>query len=141
MALINSQDRYIRLLPDGSYLIYASKADRDKEKAAPKADFIVAFYDSTIKSLLVDEERQYYDTEAWDDEYSSWCNERLNYLFDLQNYNTGNQYPLVESLVAGVSDSIPNIIESGNVIVGTETAAMMYALAKSKGYFGETEDA
>ena len=140
MALTNSDDRYIRLLSDGTYLIYASKPDRDREKKAPMAKDIISRYDEIIDSLLADEERQYYDTEAWDEEYSGWNNERQRYLYNLQNYNTGNDYPLMETLLHGVDDSIPKIIESGNLMVETRKANMMYTLAKDRHYFGETED-
>lgn len=140
MALTNSQDRYIRLLSDGTYLVYASKADRDREKGAPKSEVIISRYVEIIDSLLADEERQYYDTEAWDEEYSGWNNERQRYLYDLQNFNTGNDYPFMEALIPGVADSIPKIIESGNLLVETRKVEMMYTLAKDRQYFGETED-
>lgn len=141
MALTNSDDRYIRLFPNGTYLIYESKADRDREKDAPKAEAIISRYDEIIDSLLADEERQYYDTEAWDEEYSGWSNEKQRYLHDLQNYNTGDDYPLMEALIPSVAASIPKIIESGNLMVETRKADMMYTLAKDRQYFGETEDA
>lgn len=138
MALINSQNRYIRILPDGTFMIYASEADRLREKNATKAEIIIASYDNLITALLADEERQYYDTESWDTEYSGLCNERLRYIYDLQNHILGNSYPLMAQHFPDIADSIPAIIESGSLVIGADN---LYPLAKDRGYFGETEDA
>lgn len=46
----------------------------------------------------------------------------------------------MEALIPSVANSIPKIIESGNLMVETRKADMMYTLAKDRQYFGETED-
>ena len=138
MALINEKQKYIRLLPDGTYHIYPSEADRIREKNATKSEVILAAYDNMITCLLADEERQYYDTKAWDAEYSGICSERLRYLYDLQNHIRGNSYPLIAQYFPDVADSIAVIIESGNLMINADN---LYPLAKERCYFGQTEDA
>lgn len=70
--------------------------------------------------------------------YSGLCNERLRYIYDLQNHILGNSYPLMAQHFPDIADSIPAIIESGSLVIGADN---LYPLAKERGYFGETEDA
>jgi len=117
MALLNQDKKYIKVNIDGSFDIYPTKEFRDKVKRASPFEIIKNKYEEIIRELREDYERQYYDTEAWNNEYISWTDEFNRYMYDYQLKKGGKEYPLIKEYYSDVSDSIPNILQSGSICV------------------------
>lgn len=140
MALLNQSEEYIKLNTNGSYDIYASLEDRENIKNATPFEIIKTKYQEIIDSYLADEERQYYDSTAWQQEFWSWDEEYKRYLYDIQLAKGATSYPLMAQHYPDIANSVPNIIQSGSIVVETETGAEIYEIAKERKYWGETED-
>lgn len=140
MALLNEKEEYIKLNTNGDYDIYASQEDREKVKHSTPYIVIKEKYEQLISDLDADEERQYYDSKAWDIEYSGWRDEYNRYLYDVQLAKGGTSYPLMAQYYPDIANSVPNIIQSGSIVIETETGEQIYEIAKERKYWGETED-
>ena len=140
MALLNQNEEYIKLNTNGSYDIYASQEDREKVKNSTPFEIIKNKYQEIIDSYLADEERQYYDSKAWQQEYWAWDEEYQRYLYDIQLAKGAGEYPLMAQYYPDIANSVPNIIQSGSIVVEAETGEEIYEIAKERKYWGETED-
>lgn len=140
MALLNNDNKYIKVEQDGHYTIYASEIDRDKEKNSTPFETIIAKYTEIVNALLADEERQYYDTANWSKEFNDWDAECNRYAYNHQIHKVGEEYPLMKEIYQDVENSIVNIIEEGSICQHTDTPEEMYQLAKERKYWGETGD-
>lgn len=140
MALINSLNKYIKVIKDGSYYIYPSQEAREREKNATSPSRIIQEYESRLLALEANEERQYYDSEVWSQEHDPLENEYQKYLYDLTFYQFGNEYPIMAQTFPDIADSIPEIIESGSVIISSDFTDDEYNIVKEREIFGETRD-
>lgn len=146
MALLNSDNKYIRVLEDGSYFVYPSVSAREREKNATSSSLIIEEYKSRLKSLEDDLERRDYDTDNWNAEWSSLNEEYLKYLYNLEffKYDAESSYLIMAQVYPDVRDSIPEIIESGQIMVSPNTSIESvddrYEFFKEKEFFGMTED-
>lgn len=140
MALLNEKEEYIKLNTNGDYDIYATQQDRENVKNSTPFEVIKQKYEQLINDLEADEERQYYDSQAWDTEYLGWRNEYQRYLYDIQLAKGATAYPLMEQYYPDIAKTVPNIIQSGSIVVKAETGKEIYEIAKERKYWGETED-
>lgn len=145
MALLSENGMYIRILPDGqSYEIYATKGKRDKVKNAPTYEEVLAKYDELFKTKIPTEEALYYLTEEQIKKqfphWKEWQDERREYIYDYQLKHGGKRYPLMEEYLPNVSDSIPDIIQSGSIAALSSEIVESYQKAKNGLYWGQTED-
>lgn len=140
MALLNDKNEYIKVNTNGSYDIYATEKDRENIKTSTPSEVIKAKYIQIIASLEADEERQYYDSHAWNVEYLDWRGEYNRYLYDIQLAKGATSYPLMEQYYPDIAKTVPNIIQSGSIVVEAETGEEIYEIAKERKYWGETED-
>ena len=140
MALLNQSEEYIKLNTNGSYDIYASLEDRENVKNSTPFEIIKNKYQEIIETYISDEERQYYDATAWQQEYWAWDEEYQRYLYDAQLAKGATAYPLMEQYYPDIAKTIPNIIQSGSIVVEAETGEEIYEIAKERKYWGETED-
>jgi uncharacterized membrane protein len=67
MALLNSNNRYIKLEKDGNYKIYASEEARKRIKESTPGETILAKYRELLKNLEGPEQAEfrYYDPEGF----------------------------------------------------------------------------
>lgn len=140
MALLNDKEEYIKLNTNGDYDIYATQEDRNNVKNSTPFEVIRQKYEELISDLDADEERQYYDSKAWDIEYSGWRDEYNRYLYDIQLAKGATSYPLMERYYPDIAKTVPNIVQSGSIVVEAETGEEIYEIAKERKYWGETED-
>ena len=140
MALLNQNEEYIKLNTNGSYDIYATQEDREKLKSSTPFETIKNKYREIIDNLFADEERQYYDSKAWEQEHQGWESEFQRYLYDVQLAKGAGEYPLMAQYYPDIANSVPNIIQSGSIVVETETGEQIYEIAKERKYWGKTED-
>ena len=140
MALLNQSEEYIKLNTNGSYDIYASLEDRENVKNSTPFETIKNKYQEIIDTYISDEERQYYDSTAWQQEYWAWDAEYQRYLYDVQLAKGATSYPLMEQYYPDIAKTVPNIIQSGSIVVEAETGEEIYEIAKERKYWGETED-
>ena len=140
MALLNQSEEYIKLNTNGSYDIYASQEDREKLKSSTPFETIKNKYREIIDNLFADEERQYYDSKAWEQEHQQWDKEYQRYLYDIELAKGATSYPLMEQYYPDIANSVPNIIQSGSIEIEAETGEEIYQIAKENKYWGETED-
>lgn len=140
MALLNDKEEYIKLNTNGDYDIYATQQNRENVKNSTSPVTIKSKYEQIITNLDNDEERKYYDAKAWQEEYALWRNEYQRYLYDIQLAKGATTYPLMKQYYTDIEDTIPNIIQSGSIVVEAETGKEIYEIAKERKYWGETED-
>ena len=164
MALkLNKTNQYIRLLDNGVVEIYPSQEDRNKQKVATHYTKILSKYeelmnewDLKLKELIIS---YGYSEEALGDEtlyeeliglpgVDEICKELEKitdeeYLYSLDiSRETGakHEFPIMTKFFSDVKDSIPNL--SGRVYISWDATTLpdIYAEAKAKHRFAETED-
>lgn len=143
MALINSNNQYIKLGAEGAFEIYATEADRIRVKTATPAEIILQKYVEIISDLQSSkyDEMRYYDRVTWGRLFDSWIQEAQRYDTNLRQHLTTEEYPLMAEYYSDVADSIPNIIMSGSMGPCLETVEEVYQEAKHYKTWGETTDA
>lgn len=144
MAFINKDNRYIKVLEDGSYFVYSSKEAREREKEATSSSIIIKKYNELIQKLLANKKKREKNPDSWIKEYTDLTNEYMLYNNSLNNfkYNPDSLYPIMAKYYPDVADSIPDIIEAGMTIVSGDSNSIedTYNIFKERGRFGETED-
>ena len=142
MALINtSTGNYIKLALDGSYSIYASAHARLKEKESTPGEVILLKYKELLEELLSQAEFEYYDPEGFSKIYLPLIEEATRYENDFKYRVVGNSYPIMAEFYPDVADSIPEIIEGGQIYRPNKSIEDAYIKAKTIKRFGETIDA
>jgi hypothetical protein len=141
MAFINSDNRYIRLLPDGSFEVYASVEARDKIKNSTDGQVILAKYRELLKELAAQEDFICYDPDGFAEVYGPLEREYDRYWYNLDHYIVGQEYPIMAQHYPDVADSIPEIVEKCHIRRMGETVEEAYINAKQLKRFGETTDA
>lgn len=140
MALLNKNGRYIKVLPDGTYLIYASEEARNKVKASTPGEVILDTYRARLADLESQSERHYYDPEGFEAEYSALHREYNSYWYNFTFGIVGGSYPIMETTYPDIADSISEIIESGKVYFKETSIEDIYTTAKQIKRWGETTD-
>lgn len=141
MALLNTAGRYIRLSLDGTYEVYTSEIARNKVKTSTSSETIIAKYRELIIDLEQQEDYSYYDFENFCAEYLPLLDEYYSYCYNLTNYITTQDYPIMAKIYPDVADSIPEIIEVGRIPQTNISLDEAYIKAKQLERFGETTDA
>ena len=141
MALINSKNRYIKLYEDGTYEVYSSEEARKRFKKSTASSVILAKYLELISDLESQEEFHYYDPEGFTAAYCPLISEYETYSYNLINYITGQEYPIMAEYYPDVADSIPEIIEAACIPQTSKDLEEAYIKAKQVKRFGETTDA
>lgn len=137
MALIRTNNAYIRIKLDGTYYIYENKKARNLEKKVIKPSEIIKKYDDVLKQLESEEGLYYLGTsEKWKD----WLEEFYEYKQCLLHKNYTKTFPLMKEYYKDVDKSIPKIISSGKISVKGNTIEEVYNYVKEHKIFGETED-
>lgn len=143
MALINTKGNYIKLKVDGSYEVYTSGEARDRVKTATSSEVILTKYRELIANLEKPElaEFRYYDLEGFAAMYDPLVKEYRKYSHNLNNYITGNEYPIMAEIYSDVADSIPEIVDAACIPHEYKDVEEAYLVAKRLKRFGETIDA
>lgn len=141
MAFINLENKYIRLLPDGTCEIYASAEARDRIKNSTDGKIILAKYRELLKDLEAQPDFLYYDPEGYAAAHDPLEREYDRYWYNFNNYIVGQEYPLMAAYYPDVADSIPEIVEKCWMPKMGETLDKAYEKAKQIKRFGETRDA
>lgn len=142
MALINSKGNYIRLLGDGRFEIYPTEEARQRIKNSVPAEQVMTKYRELLADLETQAERRYYDAEDFAKEYDALDAEYHRYEYNLINFITGQEYPIMAKVYPTVNFSIPELIEGGGVLCSeNETVEDSYMTAKQTKRWGETTDA
>jgi hypothetical protein len=134
-----NESSYIKIELDGSFKIYRSSLEREKEKQASSFVKINSLYRSILKQLRENKERQYYDPEfcqllyAWEFEYNKYT----------QAHYEGKHaegFPLMSKYFPDIENSLPDLVIRGRAGVIGNTLEEVYTNLKNCGYFGEVED-
>ena len=161
MALLNIQNKYIKLYINGEYEIYESIEDRNSNKNAIYFEDVIKKYEE-LKENSTQELNQYTNTlNLTDDDYKN--NDKLdtllkkdlklkhlveydinlnieynNYLYALQCKNKKlYSYPIMEKIYFNVKESIPHVIEAGVINLKGNSLEEIYNNAKIENVFGE----
>ena len=134
-----SNNRYIKIALDGTYIIYESEKARIDEKKVTSATKINQKYYELIKTLRANSEQLYYDPAAkqFVDELEI---EHKRYCQNYQAKITSEKYPLMKKYIKDVDKSIPKVITKGKLGVIGNTLEEVYNFVKRCKIFGETED-
>ena len=140
MALkkLNS-NQYIKIELDGTYKIYRTSKERDKEKTAYTTAEVIQKYREIILELLQNKERLYYDPEfnillqQWEAEFNKY------YRASIQG-EAAKGFPLMRQHIKNIEKSLPELISIGQVGVEGTTLEEVYNYVKQCGYFGGVED-
>lgn len=141
MALINLKNKYIKLYEDGLYEVYASEEARQRFKESTASEIIINKYLELISELEAQEEFRYYDPKGFAASYMPLVSEYETYRYNLANYITSQEYPIIATYYPDVASSIPEIIEAGYISLSGEDLENIYVAAKQVKRFGETTDA
>lgn len=146
MAFITSTKAYVKLFANGDFLVYKNKAARAKEKKATPAEEVLKAYERKLAEYLIPSgeaaEREYYDRDAFNEEFDRWQDEAWRYMSDLKLHNVGGEYPLMAEIIPDVAESIPEILASGNIGITNASAKEEYEAVKKLNLFpGGTKDA
>lgn len=157
-------NKYIRLLEDGSFKVYSSAEKRAQHKNATSSEVILAKYqelradlNTQLTQIVLDAGYTQEDIANPDlhdilivlpgiqnlvKELEELNDELYEYESDLSNeQGAKHDFPLIAKFYPDVKDSIPEIIEGANIgIWKSSKLADMYEEAKAKHRFGETED-
>ncbi len=141
MALINSENLYIKLEAEGGFEIYSSEAARLKIKQSTKGEVILAKYRELITELEQQEEFRYYDPKGFVAQYDPLQKEYQRYCYNFTQHIVGQEYPIMAAIYSDVADSIPEIVEAGRTLLTGNSLEEIYLNAKQVKRFGETTDA
>lgn len=141
MALINQDGKYIKLYANGNYEIYATEDSRKKVKNSTPSDMILNKYHTLISELEEQKEKRYYDPLGFSALYDPLIREYDRYKYNLASYITTEEYPIMATYYPDVTHSIPEIIEAGGTMDGSDSAEAVYQHAKQVQRWGETTDA
>lgn len=175
MALINEENKYIKMMSYGGFSIYPDEETRLKEKAAPSIEIIEEKYTNEITGYnnwfifylnqylsdhgitqeefdnMTPVERQeiidatineFPATEEILTNLASWRKEYCNYRNDVAlGLGAQHSYPLMEEYYSNVGDSVPDIIEGGQIPMDVSDVSEVYEIVKENKNFGETKDA
>lgn len=140
MALLNLDNKYIKLNSDGTFEIYASKEARLRTKQCTESGVILEKYRFIAQELEADLEFRYFDPTGFAHKYDPWIAEYLRYEYNLSMHIVGETYPLMSEFYPDVADSIPQIIESGSIDLSGDALTELYTKAKERKYWGDTLD-
>lgn len=167
MALLNEKEEYIKLSPNGLYIVYKSKEDRENYKNSLKPLKVLKMYEEILKekySILYDysvelgiTDEDYMDRDKYQsildanpeykkivEDYYAWNKESCDFHNDLYTGKPIHEsFPLLsEKLGINIIYSIPKIKESGQLCSLTfiDNVDDMYAECKEKRIFGDTKD-
>ena len=168
MALINSNNAYIKLEKDGSFSVYKDKETRDIQKAATDYSTILADYETLkekaydkmlsalkkngiTKDLYTEERREEFMQKVEENaackkafsNYHKLLSECHNYKNDVLSYKGAqHSYPEMKKKHKDVEASVPNIVcKGGASLLIAESVDEAYEKAKSSRIFGDTTDA
>jgi hypothetical protein len=164
MALLNiKNNQYIKLLADGSFIIYRSEESRNKHKYATDSSIILNKYaelskdiEDQILAVLI---KHGYSADALYDEALALTlmglpgmedlvkslkliyQELSQYTEDLQiGKGASSTYLIMSEFYPDVADSIPEILEAAGCYWHANTLEDMYEEAKVTHRFGNTKD-
>ncbi len=133
-------NQYIKLSLDGTYKIYKSPQERNKEKNAVQFSQIALKYTTIINNLKQQKERIYYDPEfaaliaQWETEFNS-------YLTSHRNGQKNKNLALMKQYIKDIENTLPKILYVGKIgTYGAKSLAEVYEVAKRFEFFGKTED-
>jgi hypothetical protein len=141
MALVNSENLYIKLEVDGSFEIYSSEEARLKIKQSTTGETILAKYRELITELEQQSDFMYYDPKGFVAQYALLQKEYQRYCYNFTNHIVGQEYPIMTEIYPDVTESIPEIIEAGQTLLDGNSLEELYVNAKQVKRFGETTDA
>ena len=142
MALINQQGKYIKLYSDGTYEVYSSAAARDRHRSSPDSAIIIRKYKQLMRDLESNKELWYYNPVEFDRQHSALDAEYQLYCYNLMNYTTSGEYPIMAQYYPDVKNTIPDIVERGCISFdATDSTTSTYEVAKNKQRWGKTIDA
>lgn len=175
MALINEENKYIKMMSYGGFSIYPDEETRLKQKAAPSVEDVLNRYQSEMtgynswiiyyfetyledncitreefdalpdneKQIILDAVQERYPAVKTMIEYvNGYERERNDYLNDVAlGHGAQHSYPLMEEFYEKVADSVPDVIEGGQIPMDIEDVAQVYEAVKEHLNFGETRDA
>lgn len=140
MALLTLESKYIKLYANGMFEIYKNKAARDAVKNGISSKEVLEKYNNILQTLDADKEFKYYNPAEFAIQYDGWRAEFERYSYNLDLYRVGEVYPLMASIYPDVADSIPNILEAGQIDIAEDTVDKLYLRVKERGYWAETSD-
>lgn len=162
MAFLKN-NKYIKLLEDGTYKVYPSQEVRDRQKNATNPEIILQKYKELIDAIegqlqefvsslgYSEEELQNPDLCAeimalpsivnYEAQLTPLCTEIWEYENDLRlEQGAQHEFPIMSEFYPDIKDSIPVVLESASSLWKSHTLADLYEEAKAKRRFGETED-
>lgn len=139
MALLTTNNCYIKLNIDGNYSIYKTKADRSAELKKTNSEAIIKKYEQLLNEATPTEERGYYVPNAYDN-YNKINEEFHRYLYNLSINNVTDTYPIMHEYYKTVEKTIPEIVATGKLPFKANTLEELYNKIKQYKVFGETED-
>lgn len=139
MALLTKTGNYIKINLDGSYLVYNTLNDRKIELKKINSQTIINKYKQLLAKAIPDEERSYYDPEAYK-EYNIILDEFHQYMYNLYKNNITETYPIMHQYHKTVEKTIPKVIASGKLPLEAESLTEIYNKTKNEHIFGEVED-
>lgn len=140
MAFINLTNRYIKLLPNGEFEVYASEEARNKVKNSTDSKIILTKYKELLENLAKQQDFICYDPEGFAAQYGPLEKEYDRYQYNLDHYIVGEEYPIMAQYYSDVTNTIPEIIEKCSIPLMGETLDEAYLKAKQLKRFGETID-
>lgn len=164
MALLNEDNRYIKLSIGGKYEVYPSLEKRNLVKNSTNQEVIINKYETLqleYYNELLDYAKKINLTEAVFNDKVKFnallkndsklktlfdrCNninlEYNNYRYAVSYHNkTLYDYPIMSTIYKDIKNSIPEIIESGIIELNGTSYEQLYEDAKSKLRFGKTSD-
>jgi len=144
MALLLQNKTYLKVYKNGAFEIYKTKASRNRFKKATSPQEVIDKYNEILNSFMnnVSREQAYYDPNAFSDDAIAWQDEAYRYYKNLTNYNTAEEYPLMSQYIQDVKDTIPELVESGEIWVPDtcKNVKDVYEYIKEYEMFGPTTE-
>ena len=139
MALKLTNNQYVKLNIDGSYIIYENDSARTTEKTSTNVKTVILKYQEIINKLKSDQERCYYDP-SFLNEIQKWEDEYDRYIKAYINKDLTQKFPLIKKHIKDINQTIPKIIQRGVIGVSANSVEEVYNKIKRYKIFGETED-
>jgi hypothetical protein len=139
MAFKKNNGRYVRMLSDGTFIVYLNEKEREAEKQAAPYEKIKLKYEQIIENLLKNKERYYYDPEYYQT-VTAWQVEYQTYITAHTRGKKAENLTLILQYFPNAKDSLPIILNKGRL--GTNKTALtdIYIQIKDCKIFGEVED-
>lgn len=139
MALLLTNNRYLKININGEYTIYESEENRNNIKNSVSVYSILNKYTEVIANLLQDIERRYYDP-TFEIEIQKWVDEVALYKSCVYSGDTTKKFPLMKKYFKDINKTIPKIIAQGKLGIKANSLEEMYQKVKNLEIFGSIEE-